>query len=399
MRKWEDIVKDKLEGYESPLPAGSLADFRARRDGGASTPATKRFPLVWALAPALAVLAAVLFLRQPAAPEEGIRLVQQPAAQAVAADSSAVAAAPEAALTARAEKPQVAKPQTKKAQPNASQTVKSVQPAPATEEPEAEAPVLDEAREPEQDQPAPSPERVESPDAPFVPADIAAFLQDSQAARKPAKMSVGKAAGMLGGGSLLTAAALALAGPQAGQRAQYGVEHTSPYLSSDSHPGSDPVLPDSMDHGFPLRLGISARFPLAGQLSLTTGLDYSSYTTWLGYNAVTVTQRARYLGVPVRLDWTLASNDWLEIYVGGGLEGDFCLAATFNDRHVSKDGFALSLLGAGGFQFKLSERLGLFVEPQLSWTLPSSGRVLQTYRTQHPLTFSFNGGIRITFTK
>ena len=188
-------------------------------------------------------------------------------------------------------------------------------------------------------------------------------------------------------------------GPQAGQRAQYGVEHTSPYLSSDSHPGSDPVLPDSMDHGFPLRLGISARFPLAGQLSLTTGLDYSSYTTWLGYNAVTVTQRARYLGVPVRLDWTLASNDWLEIYVGGGLEGDFCLAATFNDRHVSKDGFALSLLGAGGFQFKLSERLGLFVEPQLSWTLPSSGRVLQTYRTQHPLTFSFNGGIRITFTK
>ena len=31
MRKWEDIVKERLEGYESALPAGSFADFRARR--------------------------------------------------------------------------------------------------------------------------------------------------------------------------------------------------------------------------------------------------------------------------------------------------------------------------------------------------------------------------------
>ena len=39
MRRWEDIAKDKLEGYESRLPEGSLAEFRARRDGaGAARP-------------------------------------------------------------------------------------------------------------------------------------------------------------------------------------------------------------------------------------------------------------------------------------------------------------------------------------------------------------------------
>ena len=65
MRKWEDIVKDKLGGYESNLPEDSLAAFHARRATAGATKA-KRFPLVWAIVPAIAAgLAAVLFLRAP----------------------------------------------------------------------------------------------------------------------------------------------------------------------------------------------------------------------------------------------------------------------------------------------------------------------------------------------
>ena len=78
MRKWEDIVKDKLEGYESNLPEDSLAAFNARRATAASTKA-KRFPLVWAIVPALAAgLAAVLLLRKPTVPEDGIQIIPQP---------------------------------------------------------------------------------------------------------------------------------------------------------------------------------------------------------------------------------------------------------------------------------------------------------------------------------
>ena len=81
MKQWEDIVKDKLEGYESPLPEGSLTEFRTRRD--AVAPAKKRRPLVWSMAAATALaagLAAVLFLRQPTIPEDAIQLVPQPVA-------------------------------------------------------------------------------------------------------------------------------------------------------------------------------------------------------------------------------------------------------------------------------------------------------------------------------
>ena len=78
MRKWEDIVKDKLEGYESNLPEDSLAAFNARRATAGSTKA-KRFPLVWAIVPALAAgLAAVLLLRKPTVPENGIQIIPQP---------------------------------------------------------------------------------------------------------------------------------------------------------------------------------------------------------------------------------------------------------------------------------------------------------------------------------
>ena len=90
MKKWEDIVKDKLAGYESALPEGSLADFRARRSQVESAAGTRRFPLAWVLVPALAAgLAAVLLLHKPGIAEEGIQVIQQPSAPvAIVPDST-----------------------------------------------------------------------------------------------------------------------------------------------------------------------------------------------------------------------------------------------------------------------------------------------------------------------
>ena len=75
MRKWEEIVKDKLEGYESPLPEGHLADFRARREQACKP--RRRFPWVGAVALAVAAsLSAFLFLWKPAVPEGNIRVAE-----------------------------------------------------------------------------------------------------------------------------------------------------------------------------------------------------------------------------------------------------------------------------------------------------------------------------------
>jgi len=86
-------------------------------------------------------------------------------------------------------------------------------------------------------------------------------------------------------------------------------------------------------------------------------------------------------------------------YVGGGASGDWCVGATLAGKEIPRDGFSFSLLGAGGVQFNMTRHLGLYVEPEISWTLPSEKRVLETYRSAHPFLFSVATGLRINLDK
>ena len=89
MREWEDIVREKLEGYEKPLPEGALARFHAHRNKTTNTPAPKRFSILWA--PAVAVTAgfvALIFLRRPDIPEDGIKIIPQPVTPIAAVSDS-----------------------------------------------------------------------------------------------------------------------------------------------------------------------------------------------------------------------------------------------------------------------------------------------------------------------
>ena len=213
-------------------------------------------------------------------------------------------------------------------------------------------------------------------------------------------MSVGKAAGIVGGSTLLAVAAT-LINPSQLQK-EY-----SPGGKSYVSPGEylwDPVTARgtiaSTDCLFPLKAGLSARIPVSDRLSITTGLEYSLYKTRYGYViGADAMQAAHYIGIPMRLDWTLASNRWLDLYLGGGFSVDACVRATLDGQPMRRDGFAFSLLGAGGVQFNLTRRLGLYVEPELSWTAPSNCRVLATYRTALPLTVSVATGLRFTIGK
>ena len=140
--------------------------------------------------------------------------------------------------------------------------------------------------------------------------------------------------------------------------------------------------------------------PVSDRLRITTGLEYSLYQTRVSFTkSGEKKQAAHYLGVPLRLDGSLASNRWLDVYVGGGVSGDWCVGATHAGIDIPRDGFSFSLLGAGGVQFKVTRHLGLYVEPEISWTFPSEKRVLETYRSAHPFLFSVATGLRINLDK
>ena len=381
MKQWEDIVKDKLEGYESPLPEGSLAEFRTRRD--AVAPAKKRRPLVWSMAAATALaagLAAVLFLRQPTIPEDAIQLVPQPAApvamDTVPADTiDMIPAIPPVAQTVTPKAVRIPA-----AIPQQAETVDYTEPAESLEttEPAETTPTV------------PADESVAQETTDITTPVSSPFILDYPTV-KPVKMKVEPVTGLAMGGGLVAAVLTPILGKS--ERMTYG------------GPDPDGNINDAINgvstttHYLPVKAGLSASFALSDRLNATTGLEYSLYLSRFKSLSETEWQQAHYIGIPVRLDYTLLSYKGLDLYLGGGMEADYCLAALRAGKDIEKDGWSFSLLGAGGVQYHFTERMGVFMEPQITWTIPSENRVLETYRTDHPFMFSVAGGLRLFFGK
>ena len=381
MKQWEDIVKDKLEGYESPLPEGSLAEFRTRRD--AVAPAKKRRPLVWSMAAATALaagLAAVLFLRQPTIPEDAIQLVPQPAApvamDTVPADTiDMIPAIPPVAQTVTPKAVRIPA-----AIPQQAETVDYTEPAESLEttEPAETTPTV------------PADESVAQETTDITTPVSSPFILDYPTV-KPVKMKVEPVTGLAMGGGLVAAVLTPILGKS--ERMTYG------------GPDPDGNINDAINgvstttHYLPVKAGLSASFALSDRLNVTTGLEYSLYLSRFKSLSETEWQQAHYIGIPVRLDYTLLSYKGLDLYLGGGMEADYCLAALRAGKDIEKDGWSFSLLGAGGVQYRFTKKLGVFMEPQITWTIPSENRVLETYRTDHPFMFSVAGGLRLFFGK
>ena len=391
MRKWEDIVKDKLEEADGALPESVFAEFRARRSAAASASTPKRFPLVWLAIPAVAAgLAAILLLRQPTAvPEDGIQLIQQPSAPlAVTVDTVIV------------DEPMQLEPPVSQTHKHRIVKQSHIQPQVV-----AEAESIDNVGQEEKEAITHEPQEAETVDKPTtIPSSP--FIPEKSAQPKTVKMKVGLAAGAVAGGGLLAAAIVpAIKTDAKAGSAEYNSmwsyldipnkDHTGMNgTGTNGHTNGDQLLQNQV-HYFPLKLGLSARIPVAKKLFITTGINYSVYWSSFEYNLTgMVKQQAHYLGIPVRLDWVFASNRLFDVYLGGGLEGDFCVGATVGGNRISKDGFGLALQGAGGVQLNFTKHLGIYVEPQLSWQIPMNNTKLRTYRSMHPLLFTVSAGIR-----
>lgn len=427
MRKWEDIVRDKLEGYESALPEGSLADFHARRRGSTAAGHTGR-RWIWVAAVAVAAgLAAVLFLHRPSAPENVIQVVPQPSAPVASVVDTVVMEEPAQPLPLIA---QTARPKPVREVTKPRETVENEL---VIEEPED----LKGPEEPEQPGQPEQPEQIipeELPtSSPFIPA--------SPFKDKRLKLEVAPAAGIVAGSGLLAALVTPISrsgiyrpfditkepinipdGPvpyggniensNGGSSITDDIDDIPPpenYGSTDDNTSvEDPsydnepkdVLSGDYTHYLPVKAGISARIPLTERLSVTTGLQYALYISKFTYSlSGEKRQYAHYLGIPARLDWTFASNRWLDVYAGAGMKAEVCLGATLGGRKLQRDDLGFSLLGAVGLQLNISNRIGLYLEPELSWRVPSADWKLDTYQRTHPLVFTVATGIRINIEK
>ena len=381
MRKWEDIVKDKLGGYESNLPEDSLAAFHAHRTTAGATKA-KRFPFVWAFVPAIAAgLAAVLLLMKPTLPEDGVQMIPQPVETDGRVNDSLVTTTPPATapLIALATRTTVVRPvleTTQSKEPAATTIVEEIHISDAPPIPETD----DFGPRNTLEEPATDIRPVEQDSSPFVPQPLT---------EKPAiRFNPGNGGAIAAGGGLLAALATQFS------RTDLSVRVPGP---PDTDAIGSPVKTPS--HRMPLVVGLSIRYPVTDKLGITTGVEYSLYSSTFSYPPREKTLLVHYLGFPVRLDWTFAAGKWMEAYLGAGVKGDLCMGATLAGKTIGNDGPAFRLLGAGGIQYNAPRNLSLFVEPEISWTLPSDSRILSTYSSEHPWMFTVATGVRINFGK
>lgn len=402
MKKWEDIVKERMEEPGGVLPESVFDEFHARLDSAA--PARRnRFPLSWFLIPAaVAGIAAVLLLLRPVKPDAGMQIIQQPTPPVAISTDSAEVLEPVQGTVLVAQAVESAAQATA---PAAARRIATH--TQATEIQGDTSPLQDNAVEgnPAEENIKPDTTDISARDdvnvSEGVNENISEEVKDNSIidetdivsspfvpntyGTKPLEMKVSHAAAIVAGSGLIAGLAQPL----------------FKLLSSrDYSLEGDPVLGSLKPTAFfPVKAGISTRIPLSDRLYLTPSLEYSMYYSTLNYSLAGLKkQHAHYLGVPVRLDWTLASNKWLDVYVGGGLEGSYCLGATQNGVSVpAKDGFGLSLIGAGGIQFNMTKNIGIYIEPELNLILPPDNQVLLTYRSSNPIMFSVGGGIRYTF--
>lgn len=377
MKELEDKIKDRLEGYESRLPESDLAEFKSLLDKASSTSTGHNATyLAWLLPAATAAGLALFFILRPAPGPDPVQVIDGGAMTAQVADPITVDKNYDASAT--------------ETKPSAVQTVQHLYSRVADREEvrdRSETVTIVEEQPVEADSPGvessgnntitgSSADNDSGPSV-FVPTGITEN-------RKPVGMNVGAAtAGIVGGSG-----AIALAG------LLQPVHTTSPV---GTFVIDDPRInaPDekTATHRMPLRAGLSLRIPVNERWSLTTGVDYSLYFSKIGYNQ----QRAHYLGIPVRADYSITRNKWLDVYVGAGVSTDFCVAASVDGCKTAKDGIGMALNGAGGVLFSISDHFGLFLEPTFSWSIPSDNRVLDTYKSEHPCMLSVATGLRVSF--
>ena len=155
--------------------------------------------------------------------------------------------------------------------------------------------------------------------------------------------------------------------------------------------------PDA-NHMIPLSLGLDVSISVAPRLELTSGIDLSLYRSrpFVSAGASKNVQNAYYLGIPLRLDWTLWNQGRFSAWLGAGGKADYLIYGKWGSERLKDDTIHWSVVGDVGLQYCLSPNIGLFLQPEISYYFKPAAPAIQTYRTGHPLVFSVGAGLRFT---
>jgi len=189
-------------------------------------------------------------------------------------------------------------------------------------------------------------------------------------------------------------------------------------LDNGSQPATDNIERKS-HHYMPVTWSLALRRQLSGRLGVETGLGYSRMTSdfetgsggspdQTSKSCISEQQTIHYLGIPLKGSYNVYhAGPWnvygslgikLEIPVSGAHRTNYILNGVVEqtERSTVYAPWQWSVGTGLSLQYNVTPTVGFFAEPSLQYCIPT-GSSIETYLTEHPLTFSLPVGVRITW--
>ncbi len=168
----------------------------------------------------------------------------------------------------------------------------------------------------------------------------------------------------------------------------------------------------SVKHRLPVRVGLTVAWDFNDRMGIESGLSYTRLSSDVREGSdshyFTGEQKLQYIGVPVNFKYRAFSLRRLDFYASAGILGEKCVSADVDKKFVidnqDKGGakerlrdrpFQLSVNASVGLQFNIINKVGLFVEPGVSYYFDDGSSIRHVYRDR-PLNFNLNTGLRFT---
>lgn len=151
-------------------------------------------------------------------------------------------------------------------------------------------------------------------------------------------------------------------------------------------------------HKQPLSFGFSVRKGLAKGFSVETGLTYTYLASDVKFERGTekVSQKLHYLGIPLRANWNFIDKKAFTMYISAGGTMEKCVYGKIGSKEKTVKPLQFSVMGAVGAQYNVSNRVGIYLEPGVSYFF-DDGSEVQTIRKENPCNFTLQAGIRLTY--
>ncbi len=166
-------------------------------------------------------------------------------------------------------------------------------------------------------------------------------------------------------------------------------------------------------HKMPVTVAATIRWHLTDRWSIETGLMYTQLVSEIKSgttsNYYEIDQKLHYLGIPIKGNYRLWENKWFSVYVSAGGAVEKSISGKLTTRYTLESGetqkeeqdlnvkeLQWSVSTAVGAQLKLTEHLGIYVEPGVNYYF-KDGSGVETIRKEYPLNFNLQTGIRFSY--